>query len=131
MLNILNVNRSTSDMTNNLSKNISKHSFNESINVRNIFNIEHQMMSKRLDEQVSAEPASTTLPNQRAHFQSFLQKYPSFLRNYCMCLHRRIDPDDTNEPSITVGNKCISEEQNQTPIIIPITVDPKTYVLTH
>lgn len=85
--------------------------------------IPHEMTS-------STSVTTSELHNRRQFHKYFLQKYPDFFRQYCMCLHRKIEPDDLNTVSCIVDDKYGANSFlfNRTPII-PITVDPKKYVI--
>lgn len=57
-----------------------------------------------------------------------VKKVPSFFQNYCLCLNRKVEPEDVNE---WTANKFEAENDlNLKPstTIIPITIDPNMYV---
>lgn len=118
-------NRSASNRTNgSATNNNNVQNFNENLKTENKLNGERHVVFKKPEN--DATSASST---QRAHFQRFfLQKYPDFLRNYCMCLYRKIEPDDLNDTSDAAADKYSNNGYLSRTPIIPITVDPNMYV---
>lgn len=75
-------------------------------------------------------PVLTQTSNRRSSFQKFfLQNYPEFFKNYCLCLNRKIEPDDQIEV-IGPASKTFESNNNYSNrnTIIPITVPLKMYV---
>lgn len=57
-----------------------------------------------------------------------VKKVPSFFQNYCLCLNRKVEPEDVNG---WTANKFEAENDlnlNPSTTIIPITIDPNMYV---
>lgn len=115
-----------------LSKNLQRNGdlrtdeFEESIKIEQITSDNRVAFIKIRDDVASATSIKNEL-HHRNQFHNFLYKY---LRHYCMCLHRKVEPDDLNTVS------CLAEDTygvtgfllNRTPII-PITVYPTKYVI--
>lgn len=77
-------------------------------------------------------PALRKASNRRSSFQKFfLQNYPEFLKNYCLCLNRKIEPDDPIEVVDAASKTFASNNNNYSTrnTIIPITVALKMYVV--
>lgn len=120
-----------------LSKNLQQNGKFQSENFEENMKIEQITSGNRIafikirDEIPSPTSVKTEL-NRRAQHQNkyFFQKYPDFFRQYCMCLHSKIEPDDLNTVSSLADDKYGANGflLNRTPII-PITVDPNTYVI--
>ena len=103
--------------------------FDERIKIEQITNGDRIAYIKiRDDMPPSAASVKSDLHN-RTKFH-FLHKYPNFLRQYCMCLNRKIEPDDLNTVSSIVDDKYGANSflLNRTPII-PITSYPTKYVI--
>lgn len=81
----------------------------------------------------SPTPAINPVSNRRSSFQKFfLQNYPEFFKNYCLCLNRKIEPDDPIEvvdaASKTFESNNYNNNYSTRNTIIPITVALKMYV---
>lgn len=68
--------------------------------------------------------------HRRSSFQKLFSKnYPDFFRNYCLCINRKIEPDDPIEIIDPASSKYETDNNpNHTPII-PITVALGMYVV--
>lgn len=109
--------------------NLRTEQFEESMKIEQITSGDRIAYIKISDDVVvSPTSAKSELENRRHRY--FLQKYPDFFRHYCLCLHRKVEPDDLNTVSRLVDDKYNGFLLNRTPII-PITVDPKKYVIFH
>lgn len=76
-------------------------------------------------------PVLTQTSNRRSSLQKFfLQNYSEFFKNYCLCLNRKIEPDDQIEV-VDQGSKTFESNNNYATrnTIIPITVALKMYVV--
>lgn len=145
MLNLLQSNMCGGNSTNSatvndshyLSRNLQRsgdlrtEQFEESIKIEQITSGDGIAYIKIRDDVGSATSVKSELHNRTQFQRKFLHKYPAFLRHYCMCLHRKIEPsDDLNSVS------CLTEDKygangfllNRTPII-PITAYPTKYVI--
>lgn len=131
-----NVNTANANDSHFLSENLqqngnlkSKH-FDEKMKIEHIASVDKIAYIKIRDDVISAPPPIKPEVNCRTKFQKFfLQKYPDFFRHYCLCMHRKIEPNDLNNVSSLADDKYGANSFlfNRTPII-PITDDPKTYV---
>lgn len=104
--------------------------FDDRLKIEQITTGDRIAFIKIRDDMASATSVKSELHKRNQFHEYFLHKYPNFLRHYCMCLHRKIEPDDLNTVS------CLAEDKfgansfllNRTPII-PITVYPTKYVI--
>lgn len=75
-------------------------------------------------------PVLTQTSNRRSSFQKFfLQNYPEFFKNYCLCLNRKIEPDDPIEVIDPASKTLESNNYSTRNTIIPITMALKMYVV--
>lgn len=76
-------------------------------------------------------PVLTQTSNRCSSLQKFfLQNYSEFFKNYCLCLNRKIEPDDPIEV-VDQGSKTFESNNNYAArnTIIPITVALRMYVV--
>lgn len=146
MLNLLQSNICGSNNANNttnvndshfLGKNLQQNGQLKSEQFEENMKIEHVTSGNRIafikirDDVPSATSVKHENQNRTNFHKFFLQKYPNFFRQYCLCMHRKVEPDDLNTVPYLADDvyKTNSFLLNRTPII-PITVDPKTYVIS-
>lgn len=144
MLNLLQSSLCGSDSVVNRNASIIKngiHSHNNNLN--NNFDQNIKMENDRISvitlkcpplPPINSIPSQT--PSRRSSFPNFFsQKYPDFFKNYCLCINRKIEPDDTlietneHEHAQSTNSKIenVINYQNHTSIV-PITVALKMYV---
>lgn len=110
--------------------NLKSEHFDENMKIEHIASVDKVAYIKIRDEISAPPPPLKPEVHHRTKFQKFfLQKYPDFFRHYCLCMHRKIEPNDLNNVSSLADDKYGANSflYNRTPII-PITTDPKTYV---
>lgn len=76
-------------------------------------------------------PVLTQASNRYSSFQKFfLRNYTEFFKNYCLCLNRKIEPDDPIEV-VDPASKTFESNNNYSTrnTVIPITVALKMYVV--
>lgn len=66
---------------------------------------------------------STPQMNRHRNIFNIFHKYPQFLENYCLCLHRKVEPADQFASQAIPANNSI----HTTPII-PVVDDIEVYV---
>lgn len=119
----------------NLSENLQRNGnlrTEERVKIEHITNDDRIAYIKIGDDMTSAKSVKSKPHKQTIFHKYFFQKYPDFFRHYCLCLHRKIEPDDDDPNTVTI----LSDDKygansfllNRTPII-PITIDPKKYVI--
>lgn len=87
----------------------------------------------KIQDDIQSTPTIKSNVRRRSQFQRFFQhKYPDFFRQYCMCMHAKVEPDDLNTVSgITNDNYTDKYDNNSFLLnhtqIIPITVHPPKY----
>lgn len=120
-------------LTKNLQHNekLRSDQYDETMKIEQMTNGDRIAFIKIRDDLPSPTSAKTELHRRTQNQRYFFQKYPDFFRQYCMCLHRKIEPnpDDLNSESSSTDDKYGANGflLNRTPII-PITVDPQAYV---
>lgn len=110
--------------------NLRSEDFDENMKIEQITSGNKIAFIKIRDEMPSPTSVKTELHRRTQNQRYFFQRYPDFFRQYCVCLHRKIEPDDLNTVSSLADDKYGANSflLNRTPII-PITVDPTTYVI--
>lgn len=76
-------------------------------------------------------PILAQTSDRRSSFQKFfLKNYPEFFKNYCLCLHRKVEPDDPIEV-IDPARKAFESVNNHLAknTVIPTTVALEMYVI--
>lgn len=118
-----------------ISDNLNSDNFEETMKIEQISSGDQIAFIKIQDDLSSpTQPHKPSKFQRQSSFQTFfMQVYPNFFRQYCMCMHKKVEPDDL----ITVTDHHIDDHYNDKyaansfylshASIIPITVVPKKY----
>lgn len=111
--------------------NLRSEQFEENMKIEQITSGDRIAFIKIGDNVPTSATSQKNENNKRTKFQQFFAlNYPDFFRQYCFCMHRKIEPDDLDTVSTLSDDKYGANSflLNRTPII-PITVDPTKYVI--
>lgn len=112
--------------------NLRTENFEENLKIEQITTGDKIAYIKIRDEVPSAPAIKSEMRRQSQLSRIFQQNYPDFFRNYCMCMHSKVEPDDLNTVSVltngTYNDKYGTNSflLNHTQII-PVTVHPPKY----
>lgn len=131
---VANGNNNTHFLSKNLQRNgnLRSENFEENIKIEQITSGD-QIAFIKIRDQVPLPPIVKPQYDRRTQFQKlFLQSYPDFFLQYCLCIHKKVEPDDPNSVSGLANGEhndkygANSFLLNHTQII-PITVHPTKY----
>lgn len=83
----------------------------------------------KFQEPISIIKISESASNQNKQLKELSNKKNSgFFRDYCLCMYKRVDPDDENDSSDEKYEPNDNEFSINRTSAIPITIDPRMYV---